>query len=190
MVSMNARALVGLVLLLGATLSWWLLKSLEVHQPSPPKKARHIPDYAMSRFILNAMDEDGRLHYRLYAKHMFHYLDDDTSSLEQPNMTVFKPGGASWNVYARRGWVSADQKNISLKGDVLIWRNALSNGSGVEIQTDELHIMPDKQYAETDRPVIISQEFGVTHAVGMRVNLKQGRMELLADVRGHYLLQH
>ncbi len=186
----GTRVLIGLALLLGASLSWWLSKSINVETPPRPSKARHIPDYSMSHFTLRAMDDRGRLHYRLYAEQMSHFMDDDTSSLEQPNMTVFKPGGPSWNVYARHGWVSSGQKTIALRGDVVIWRNARQGGSGLEIQTDELHIVPDRQYAETDRPVTITQDVGVTHAVGMRVNLDQSRMELLADVRGHYVLEH
>lgn len=184
------RLVIGLLLLLGAFLSWWMSKGFNVHPPSQPAKARHIADYSMGHFVLRDMDGDGRLHYRLYAEHMSHYLDDDTAQLERPNMTVFKLDGASWNVYARHGWISSGQKTIALRGNVLIWRNAEKGDSGLEIQTDELHIEPDRQYAETDRPVTITQDFGVTHAVGMRVNLKQSRMELLARVRGHYILDH
>lgn len=183
------RLLIGAALLLGASLSWWLSKGLDVAAPRAPSEARHIPDYSMGEFTLRAMDARGHLHYRLYAEHMSHYMDDDTSRLERPNMTVFRPGGVAWNVYARHGWVSSGHKSIALSGDVVVWRNPGKDDSALEIRTDELHIEPDRQYAETDRPVTISQDAGITHAVGMRVNLRQSRLELLADVRGHYLLQ-
>lgn len=183
------RILIGLLLLLGASLSWWLSKGIDIKPPARPSNARHIPDYSMGHFTLRAMDAQGRLHYRLYAEHMAHYLDDDTARLQRPNMTVYRPGGVAWNIYARHGWVSSDQKEIALRGDVVIWRDAPKDGSGLEIRTDELHIEPDRQYAETDRPVTITQDVGVTHAVGMRVNLRRSRMELLANVRGRYILQ-
>jgi len=186
----STRFAVGVVLLSGAILSWWLSKGISVSAPPAPSRARHIPDYSMGHFTLRAMDDRGRLHYRLYAERMSHYLDDDTSRLERPNMTVFKQGAAAWNVYARHGWVSAGQKTIALSGDVVIWRDPRAGHSALEIRTDELHIEPDRQYAETDRPVTIAQDVGVTHAVGMRVNLRQSRLELLADVRGRYLLEH
>lgn len=187
--AVGARVIVLMALLLGAALSWWLLRGLSNPSVKHAVKARHIADYSLQKFTVNAMNDRGKLYYRLHADHMSHYLDDDTSRVDRPNMTVFKEGNALWNVYAKRGWISAGQKSIVLRGDVLIWRNAVNDGPGLEIQTDELHITPDKQYAETARPVTISQEIGVTRAVGMRVDLEKSTMELLAAVQGHYTLK-
>jgi len=183
----DGRFILALILLLGASLSWWLLRSLEVHETPVQDQVRHIPDYYVNQFTVNAMDDSGHLRYRLHADHMAHYLDDDTASLARPNMELFKDGGPAWNASARRGWIGAGQKTVLLQGDVLVWRDPKVKGSGLELQTDDLHITPDRQYAETDRPVTIAQDIGITRAVGMRVYFEQGRMELLSDVRGHYL---
>ncbi len=185
----DSRFYVALALVLGASLSWWLLRGLEVHEAPVKAQVRHIPDYYINMFTVSAMDDNGHLRYRLHADHMAHYLDDDTASLTRPNMSLFKPDGPVWNASARRGWIGAGQKTVLLQGNVLVWRDPVVKGSGLELQTDELHVTPDKQYAETDKPVTIAQDIGITHAVGMHVYLEQGRMELLADVRGHYLLK-
>lgn len=185
----DSRYLIVLVLLLGASLSWWLMRSLEVREAPVREQVRHIPDYYLNDFTVNAMDDSGHLRYRLHADHMTHYLDDDTASLVRPNMVLFKQDGPTWNAAARRGWIGAGQKTVRLNRDVLVWRDPLVKGSGLELQTDELHIIPDRQYAETDRPVTIAQDIGITRAVGMHVFFDQGRMELLADVRGRYVLK-
>jgi lipopolysaccharide export system protein LptC len=185
----DSRYLIVLVLLLGASLSWWLMRSLEVREAPVQEQVRHIPDYYLNEFTVNAMDASGHLRYRLHADHMTHYLDDDTASLARPDMVLFKHNGAAWNATARRGWIGAGQKTVLLDEDVLVWRDPLVKGSGLVLQTDALHITPDRQYAETDRPVTIAQDTGITRAVGMRVFFDQGSMELLADVHGRYVLK-
>ncbi len=185
----DSRFFIALALLLGAALSWWLLRGLEVHEAPVQAKVRHIPDYYVNQFTVNAMDDSGHLRYRLHADHMAHYLDDDTATLTRPNMLLFKRHGPVWNATARHGLIGAGQKTVLLQGDVLVWRDPVVKGSGLELHTDELHITPGTQYAETDRPVTIAQDIGITRAVGMRVYFEQGRMVLLADVRGHYLLK-
>lgn len=185
----DSRYLIGLALLLAASLSWWLLRNLEEREAPVREQVRHIPDYYLNQFTVNAMDDSGHLHYRIHADHMTHYLDDDTATLVRPNMVLFKKDGSTWNATARRGWIGAGQHTVLLDEDVVAWRDPMVKDSGLELQTDELHITPDRQYAETDRPVTIAQDIGITHAVGMRVFFEQGRVELLADVRGRYLLK-
>jgi lipopolysaccharide export system protein LptC len=185
---MGARVSVLLLLLAGTAVSWWLLHGLGTAPPERPAAARHVADYSMRQFTVNAMNSDGRLDYRLHGARMSHYLDDDTARVEQPNMTVYKDNDPIWNVYARHGWIAADQKSIVLHGEVLIWRNPIG-GPALEIQTDNLHIAPDRQYAETASPVTITQAIGVTRAVGMRVDLEQNTLVLLASVQGSYTLR-
>lgn len=179
------------VLLLATGLSWWLVRSVEVSTSSPPqpRAVRHISDYSMDDFTLKAMDPQGRLHYRLHARHMAHYLDDDTAALRRPDIMLFRGEGGTWNAVSQRGWIGPDQKHVVLSGDVLVWRDTPKQDDALELETDKLHVTPDRQYAETDLPVTIAQPAGITHAVGMRVSVDQGRMELLNAVHGRYILK-
>jgi lipopolysaccharide export system protein LptC len=184
----DSRFLISLVLLSGAGVSWWLMRGLEGRQAPIPEQVRHIPDYSLDHFTMNVMDATGQLRYRLHADRMSHYLDDDTAILGRPEVTLFKRTGGAWNVSARRGWIGAGQKSVLLEDEVLAWRDPLVPGAGLEIRTDKLHIATERQYAETDQPVTITQDIGVTHAVGMHVDLEHNNVELLRAVRGRYTL--
>jgi lipopolysaccharide export system protein LptC len=185
---LDRRVIVILGLLLLALLSWLLPKGLEVPEPPDTTQPRHIPDYTLNSFTATAMDGEGRVHYRIRAERMVHFMDDDTSRLERPDVIVFRGDAGAWNAHARYARVSGGQEQVLLTGGVLVWRDPEKTGTGLELQTSELLINPEQKLAETQRPVTIAQEFGVTHAVGMRVNLERSRLELLADVRGRYHL--
>ena len=187
----SRHTVIAVLLLAAAGLSWWLMRSVEVTAsgPQPPPAARHVSDYSMDDFTLSAMDDQGNLHYRLHARHMSHYLDDDTASLRRPDMTLYRGVQGTWNAVSDRGWIGPDQKHVVLSGDVLVWRDTPRQDDGLELETDVLHVTPDRQYAETARPVTIVQPAGITHAVGMRVSVEQGRMQLLSAVRGRYTLK-
>ena len=92
-----------------------------------------------------------------------------------------------WEVRATEGWLSVADELLLLKGDVRIERRPGPDNGAVEIVTDELKVLLDKEYAETDRPVTIKHQQGVTEAVGMNASLREGRLQLLNQVRGIYV---
>ena len=65
-------------------------------------------------------------------------------------------------------------------------RPAQDRRGRLEIDTASLRVVPAKEYAETDQPVVIVTDFGVTRAIGMQADLKQQQLQLLAQVRGEY----
>lgn len=79
-----------------------------------------------------------------------------------------------------------DGNTIELKNNVSLTQT-LTNGEQYQLTTDALTILPSTQFAETDKPVIITQPNGVTTATGLKADLKQQRFELLSNVRGNYV---
>ena len=47
-------------------------------------------------------------------------------------------------------------------------------------------VFPQKQYAQTEQAVRIDGAGGTTTGKGMKAYLKDGRMDLLSNVRGQY----
>ena len=54
------------------------------------------------------------------------------------------------------------------------------------MKTSQLYVFPDKQYAETDKPVTIEQPGSVINSVGLRAFMDTGKVELLSQARGTY----
>lgn len=186
------RADKGLVVLTVAalsTLSWWLPLRMGPTPAEPvavEREARHVPDFFLTEFELTSMDRGGAPRYRLHAGAMTHYADDDTADVTAPQMTLFRGGAAPWLAHSARGWVAAGGEMVRLNGDVVITRPVASGAQGLEVSTDELEVWPDREYAETARPVTLRDALGVTEAVGLHADFKQDRFELPARVRGVY----
>lgn len=177
---------VSLVLVALAALSYWLMDITESVQSTSDNKPGHDPDYTVENFIVTAMDATGKPEHRLEASSMIHYADDGSSEFTKPHMTVFREASAPWQIYSQRAWMSADQTLILLRDDVLIENPTAPTERALHLTTRDLRVLPDDRYAETGEPVTITSQRGVTHAIGMRAHLKEGRLQLLAKVRGRY----
>lgn len=188
---MALRADKGLVVLTVAalsTLSWWLPLRMGPAPTEPAafeREARHVPDFFLEDFELTSMDHAGQPRYRLQAERMVHYDDDDTGDLAAPHMILFQNALPSWKGRSTSGWIAAGAERVVLKEDVLIERVS-SPSRPLEIRSDHMQVWPQRELAETERPVIIRDRLGVTDAVGLQADLKQNVMELRSHVRGVY----
>ena len=175
-----------LILIALTAASGFLLRQLEVGRPSGVNNERHDPDLYMDNFVTISMGEDGKLNNQLGADRMLHFPDDDTTELTKPSMIFYSEGRSPWYVRSSEGWSSANQESVWLKGDVRIWRINDNGKIDIEVLTRDLYVMPDRRFAETDKPTTINTLTGVTHATGMRVYIDEQRIELLSNVSGRY----
>ena len=66
--------------------------------------------------------------------------------------------------------------------------SAIANSTTpLTIRTDYLELDPDTYIATTNRRVVMERSRDTLHARGMRVYLKQDRLQLDAEVRGIFL---
>lgn len=175
------------LLLLLALLTFWINKAV---QPSAPKldgSSRHDPDYVMHNFVTTQTDVNGALRYKLAAQEMKHFPDKDTTDLIKPRFTRFAKDKPYTKLEGDTGNVSSDGEEVEVFGNVLVLREAFGEKGLMTIETDVLKILPNQEYATTDRPVVIKQAPGtVVHATGMIYEQKQQTVTLLHKVRAHY----
>ena len=114
---------------------------------------------------------------------MAHFTDTETKELTHPHLIVYRENAQPWHVAAERGWVSADNDVVMLLGKVDIWRNTPDGKREIHIETEDLRVLPDDEYAETELPVRISTVESLTRGTGMRAYLGEGRVQLLNRVR-------
>ena len=184
MLSTRQRILALSMAALGA-LAWWLQQDAEPPSPDEGDRERR-PDYTVDNFTATTMDLSGRPHRRMAAVELRHYPDDDSNELQSPRLTLFEESGPPWLLRSETAWISGDQKLIRLHGKVNIDREAGVTTRPVHMETSELLLKRDQEYAETDRPVrITSQSDWTTAENGARIWLKEKlRVQLLGRVRG------
>lgn len=169
-----------------AIVSAWTLKQLSDEQEETERKERHVPDFYLENFSAVSMDENGDRHRQLMAEFKGHYPDTDTYELEKPYMILYHPSRPAWHVRSERGWVSSNEEVLLLLGEVHIWREDGAGGRALDIVTRDLRVLPESDYGETDKPVVLRTPTTESRGIGMRAYLDQRRVELLSRVRTVY----
>ena len=182
----NTRVLILLMFALAAFFSWWLSRTTVPSQIPQVDKQRHYPDYYLVDFMLTTMDDNGIPRNQLAAENMYHYSDDDTASLEKPYLVIYQNETDSWEIRAEHGLISEGGKAVMLQGDVFIEQVRAHSDRNLKIITSDLNIRTEEKFVNTEKPITIVDNFGVTEAVGMRADLKEHRLQLMSQVRGNY----
>lgn len=137
------RLAIAASLLLLATGSWWLTRTVAVPEKTFTGKLRHDPDYTIENFHATVMDERGRRRYTLSAVNLIHYGDDGSSELEQPYLIQYREDSAPVHTRADKGWMPRDKSEILLQGNAVSARGRDPRGAGGEIRTDKMKILLD-----------------------------------------------
>lgn len=177
---------IGAVGLLAA-LSWWL-QNLVVAPPAKvgARAITHEMDYSMESFTVTEMNATGLPQYRLQAASMEHFPDDGSSHLVKPHVLFYTRERVPWTLTADEGTVSGDNQKIFLNGDVLIERPASSTQGRLNVVTRDVTVRPRDEYAETQQPVTLQDPTNTTRATGMRLHVRDERVQLLSQVQGTY----
>ncbi|GAB3094177.1 LPS export ABC transporter periplasmic protein LptC [Aestuariicella hydrocarbonica] len=107
----------------------------------------------------------------------------DYVEVKEPKLTFYTVDKPPWDMTARTGKSKNNGNLIQLKGDVHLWQSDSENLVS-ELTTPYLVVKPEQQYAETNKPVIISSPGSTTNAVGMKAYLQTDTIKLLSKVRG------
>jgi lipopolysaccharide export system protein LptC len=90
-----------------------------------------------------------------------------------------------WHVTSERAEVNPDGTEVELIDKVRVARTDERKRDTI-ITTTRMTVFPQKQYAQTEQAVRIDGAGGTTTGTGMKAYLKDGRMDLLSNVRGQY----
>ena len=172
--------LLPLLLLLAAT--YWL--NLQV-QPLPQAESqqRHDVDYYLDNFSATTLNIQGQPRFILTAEKLWHYPDDDTTHLQMPHLTSLYADRPPTITTAQTGMLSSKGDDVYLYDEVRIVRPASGELLEQHFATDYLHVIPDRDWAETDQSVVMSNKYNVIHAVGMELDNKARTAKLLSRVR-------
>jgi lipopolysaccharide export system protein LptC len=176
--------LLPLLLLLAGT--YWLSQQVLPLPLHPDYRTRHDPDYIVDNFSATMLDDGGAPRFLVAAQKMEHYPDDDGTYLDGPRLTMPYSNQPPVHVSAAHGEVSHNGDEIFLHDEVKIVREASATQSEMTAATSYLHVIPDRNLADTDRPITLTDARTVVNAVGMQLDSKARELKLLSHVRGQY----
>lgn len=176
--------LLPLLGLLGVT--YWLNQQVQPEPDKPGNGERHDPDAIMENFSAVRLNELGTPHFIMAAKKMQHYPDDDSTLLEVPRLTMLSAGHPAIHLIARQGIVSSKGDEVFLHDDVEVLREASPRQSELTLHTEYLRIVPEREWADTDRAVAIADARNIIHAVGLEMDNKARTLKLLSRVRSEH----
>jgi len=157
-------------------------------------------------------DQQGLLSYTLNAKMIRQFEVNDISApdliINQPYLSIYSlrtdnsaeaiddtrasKKQAIASALITTSTVSADvaegfesNDRLTLKGNVVVMQ-ILKNGEPSELKTSVLYLEPSRRYAQTDKPVTITDARGTINATGMRIFFDEQRIELLSTVVSLY----
>jgi lipopolysaccharide export system protein LptC len=178
--------IIGVILAILALGSSWLV-SLISDEDEITSSEEHKMDYYLNNFTTTMMGEDGKPDKKLSAKRMVHFPDDDTTELDEPNITIFEESAPKWIIKSEDGWLSGDGKLLLLQGKVTMDRPKTAGSEPISIVTRNLRVQPKQDYAETEEPITITQTNSWIKSKGMQAWLATPtRIKFLAEVRGRY----
>lgn len=168
-----------------AALTLWLRIAVETPSGGDPRLRRHDPDAIVDNFTVTRLDENGRAQYSLAASQMIHFADDESTELFAPRF-VRRGDGPAVTITADRGTINHEGDEAFFRGNVLVVRTATQEQSELQIRTNYLHVLAERNVARTNEPVTITEGKSVLSGVGMEYDREKSRLELFSSVRGSF----
>jgi lipopolysaccharide export system protein LptC len=183
----RASSLFPLLLILAlAAASLWLERAVQAPERDNTGKMRHDPDFVAEEFGITKIGATGKPEYTLSAERMLHYPDDESTNIVAPRL-MQRPGDATpIDIRADRGLISRNGEEASFYDNVVVLRKAGAGRSELRVQTEYLQIIPDRDLALTDKPVIITEGRSRLSGVGMEFNNRTRQFALQSQVRGTF----
>lgn len=169
-----------------AALTFWLERLVEGPEGTLAIRDPGTPDFMIDNLKATKMNADGRPEYTLAATSMVHFPASDTTDIQQPRLTQWRPDAPPVKVSAASGSVSGNGKMLHLQGDVVILREAAPGRGELRVETNYLEVIPDSEIARTPERVVITQDGSRLEGVGMEFDNKARKIELRSLVSGTY----
>ena len=166
-----------------------LISRWEWNRPdtSPDATPAHAgePDLFMGNATITQYNDAGAVRYRLVSAEVRHYEVEGLTRLVAPTLTLNRAPQSPWFARAGEGFVRDADTSSGTSGEVILLRDDVHleqrEGNRIDIACTTLSIYPDRQFAETDRPVIIDSTNGRSTADGLSGDLISGLFKLSSN---------
>lgn len=151
------------------------------------------PQEYMTQASVKIFEETGSLQEEISANYWAYLPSEQRSVLHLPYVTIYKQAGTTWTIQATSGFIKQPTlgtlEKIELQDKVLIKRLANKNNAPIKLTTQKLTYYPKTQFAENSELVTLTKPGLIITGIGLRAFLEKASVELLQEVKTHYLLQ-
>lgn len=175
-----------LLLAILAALTFWLDRAVQPPAGKSDGATRHDPDFIVDRVSAMRTTADGGIRHTLFAEKMIHYPDDDSTNLQSPKFVSYASGKAPITITSREALLSKDGENVYFQDNVRVTRAPYGDKSELVMETSYLHVIPNANVVQTDRPVVITDANTVVNAIGLELNGETRILKLKSRVKGIY----
>ena len=163
--------------------SFWLYMHTG-QRDSMPYAAAQQADLTIRQPSWTLFDRQGKVFRQLHAQRLEQWAGEEAARLIQPQLSFKDRQQRHWRVHARSGRIYPDNRPFLLEQEVVMHQEP--ENSGLVLTTTRLRIEHKGDSVETDAPVVLRAGNWRFTSTGMRANLAQQQLELLAQVRGIY----
>ena len=184
-------ALLITIPVLSVLITWYVfsVSSLEQSHIIFPEQnsQKSVADTFFNQASILNYGETGFPKSKIIGDQMFHYPGEDDSEIINPRVTFFRDEGSPVYITADHGWINEDGTRVFLKGHTIIKRDKTPVNQFSQLETPELTIWPNKEYAETDKAVKITTDTTIATGIGMKAYLDEEHYLLLNNVKSKYI---
>lgn len=165
--------------------SYWL--SLQVQPlPSSKKVVSHDVDFVVEKLSSTSLNAQGMPSFTLSTEKMWHFADDDNTHLQFPRFISLSAARSPLEVSAQLGVLNGKSEEVVMQDAVVVKRFDPVTASEKRFETEYLHLVPDREWADTDRPVLMYGKNNTISAQGMVIDGRARTVKLLSKVRAKH----
>ena len=131
-------------------------------------------DYYLSNLKYRSMNQQGTLHYLLETPYLEHFILQDTSHLQQPNMQ-FYGDNSTWYIQAETGKLQHKEEQFTLLNQVQLTRN--SPQQPMQLTTQLMILQAHNNLIEIPRSMLVTADKLNLQAASAVLDLNQNRYQ-------------
>ncbi len=174
------------VLLVLALLSFWIERSVQVSANGKGANQTE-PEGIMENFNALRTDPSGQPQYRLSAKKLKHYSGSKRTELESPRFVLLDAQASEVIAESREATISPDGKQVDLRGNVNVLREASARQSALTLRTAQLIIFPERDLLRAPGAVDIEDATMKLRAGAMEYDARKRIIKLTGRVKARFI---
>ena len=143
----------------------------------------HSSDGALSNVQFYFFSPQGERLYYLESDTLSYFTERENMHLEPLKVVYTTPDDVQITLTSEVGRVLSDGAVVELEGNVHINKFVSESGVKQEAETDYLYVDTTKQIASTEKPAVIQWGNRIFSGTGMEIDLNNGKMRLLENVK-------
>jgi LPS export ABC transporter protein LptC len=184
--NLNLRNVVIFSALSAAAGASWYWGRIGTAESVPNGLREPLPlGYYLRNAEIMGTDENGRLLYKIWAAHAEERPNENRLLLSDVRVEYRPEEDVPWTLTADFGETPTDETFVDLRGAVEL-ANEPDDGDRTVIQTQTLRFEPGELIASSDESVSLFFGSRQLNAVGIRVFLRDERLELESSVHGEF----